>query len=324
MTNIRWAYAINQWKPQFDDFVRREDHERALKTISIAGFEGVELTAGTGRWEPLGNPEQLAANFGSVAKFKGFLDACAIGAVSSWFYDPQQRSLEHLTPPLSPLVAADVPGIVEQAEWFAQALQQLGGSVLVVRAAPSAGEVEQLDDAGLAQLADTWNAVGQATARYGVRTALHVDFLSSLRSAGALDRVLELTDEAVVGLAVDTAEFTVAGVDPAEIIRRFPNRIWHVQLKDALAVDDAEEYRQPHAEYSVRQRGGAREIPRWFAEPGVDGGLVDFGEVNQSPDRDQLFRVGGLRKRSKPAPGDKCPARWLLPPDRAFPPAPGQ
>jgi inosose dehydratase len=48
--SIRWGYAINQWKPQFDDFVRREQHERALKTISIAGFEGVELTAGTGRW----------------------------------------------------------------------------------------------------------------------------------------------------------------------------------------------------------------------------------------------------------------------------------
>ena len=73
MSGIRWAYAINQWKPQFDDFVRREQHERALKTISIAGFEGVELTAGTGRWEPLGNPQQLAANFGSVAGFRDFL-----------------------------------------------------------------------------------------------------------------------------------------------------------------------------------------------------------------------------------------------------------
>ena len=55
---IRWGYAINQWKPQFDDFVRREQHERALKTISVAGFEGVELSAGTGRWEPLGNPQR--------------------------------------------------------------------------------------------------------------------------------------------------------------------------------------------------------------------------------------------------------------------------
>ena len=75
MSAIRWAYAINQWKPQFDDFVRREQHERALKTISIAGFEGVELNAGTGRWEPLGNPQQLAANFDRFFVDSNIIDA---------------------------------------------------------------------------------------------------------------------------------------------------------------------------------------------------------------------------------------------------------
>ena len=115
MTAIRWAYAINQWKPQFDDFVRREQHERALKTISIAGFEGVELTYGTGRWEPLGNPQQLAANFGSVAGFREFLRSCAIDAVSSWYWDPAERSMEDLTGPLSPLSVDDVPAIVQRA-----------------------------------------------------------------------------------------------------------------------------------------------------------------------------------------------------------------
>ena len=91
---IRWGYAINQWKPQFDDFVRREQHERALKTISIAGFEGVELTYGTGRWEPLGNPQQLAANFGSVGGFGEFVRSCALDAVSSWVWDPAERSMD--------------------------------------------------------------------------------------------------------------------------------------------------------------------------------------------------------------------------------------
>ena len=279
MTAIRWGYAINQWKPQFDDFVRREQHERALKTISIAGFEGVELTAGTGRWEPLGNPHQIAANFGSLSGFREFLAACGVPAVSSFCYDPQQRSMEHLTGSLSPLAEPDVPAVVAQAEWYADALAQLGGSVLVVPAAPPAGDGEPLDDDGLHRLADCWQAVGRATRKHGIRTAVHLDFLSALRTDDALDRLLARTDPELVGLALDTGELTVAGIDPVDVVRRHPDRIRHVQFKDALAVDEAQEYRQPHAEYTVRQRGGTREIPRWFGEPGIDGGLVDFPAV---------------------------------------------
>ena len=282
MNTIRWSYAINQYKPQFDDFVRREDHERALKTMSIAGFDGVELTSGTGRWEPLGNPTQLTANFGSLSGFRAFLDDCKISAVSSWFFDPHQRVMEDLTPALSPLVAVDQAGIVERAQWYAAAIAELGGSVLVARATPPAGDCGDIDDAALGRLADCWSAVGRATQELGVRTALHVDFLSPLREPAHLDGVLELIDPAEAGLAVDTAEFTIAGQDAATVIRRYGDRVWHVQFKDALAVDAAEEYVVPHAEYSVRQRGGEREIPRWFAEPGADGGLVDFTGVTRA------------------------------------------
>ena len=87
--SIRWAYAVNQWKPNIDDFVRRRDHERALKTISISGFEAVELNvASFGPWEPLGNPFQIANHFGTAAGFRGFLRDCALTGASSWFYDP--------------------------------------------------------------------------------------------------------------------------------------------------------------------------------------------------------------------------------------------
>jgi inosose dehydratase len=282
MSAIKWGYAINQWKPQFDDFVRREEHERALKTMSIAGFTGVELTAATGRWEPLGNPQQLAANFGSVHDFRAFLSDIGIGAVCSWFYNPQQRFFEDLSQPLSPLVPDDVSGIVEKAEWFAETLVALGGDVLVVRAAPSGGDIEPLEATDMQQLARCWNAVGAATRRLGVRTAIRVDFLSSLRRPGSLDELLAATDPDVVGLAVNTGELTVAGIDPSALIERYPDRVWHVQFKDAFAVDTAEEFLQPHAEYSVRARGGAREIPRWFGEPGADGGLVDFQAVTRA------------------------------------------
>jgi inosose dehydratase len=279
VTGIRWGYAINQWKPQFDDFVRREQHERALKTISVAGFDGVELNAGTGRWEPLGNPQQLAANFGSMAGFREFLADCAIDAVSSWAWDPNERSMEHLTGPLSPLAEDDVPAIVERAREYAAALAGLGGSVLVVRPAPGAGDVDPLDHEALARLAACWESVGRVTSGLGIRTALHVDFLSALRRGDTLGRLLGRTDPALVGLAVDTGELAAAGLDPVEVIRRYAGRVWHVQLKDALAVDEGDEYLQPHAHWTVRVRGGAREVPRWFAEPGADGGLVDSGAV---------------------------------------------
>jgi len=272
---IRWGYALNQWKPQFDDFVRREEHERAFKTMSIAGFRGIELTGASGRWEPFGNPQQVTANFGSLRGFRDFLASCGIDAVGSWFYDPQQRYHEHLTGPLSPLNEGDVDAIVEKAEWFAAALVDLGGSVRGVGGGPAAWEASS-EDGRLDRLARCWSSVGRATLRHGVRTALHFDFLSMLRRPGALDALLSLTDASAVGLALDSGEFTIAGFDPVGVVRRYPGRIWHVQFKDALAVDDAEEYLQPHAEYSVRQRGGARRLGRWFGEPGIDGGLVDF------------------------------------------------
>ncbi|MFQ1002452.1 sugar phosphate isomerase/epimerase family protein [Modestobacter sp. SSW1-42] len=282
MTDIQWGYALNQWKPQFDDFVRREEHERALKTMSIAGFTGVELTAASGRWEPFGNPQQVAANFGSLAGFRAFLTDCRVDAVPAWFYDPQQRFHETLTAALSPLVEGDVAGIVEKAEWFAAALAELGGTVLSVRAAPSGWDVPADAEDVVGRLAACWDAVGRATARHGVRTALHVDFLSWLRRPGTLDDLLAATDAGLVGLTLDTGELTVAGIDPLAVLQRHAGRVWHVQFKDAFAVDEAQEYLQPHAEYSVRVQGGAREVPRWFGEPGTDGGLVDFPALTRA------------------------------------------
>lgn len=276
---IKWGYAINQWKPQFDDFVRREQHERALKTMSIAGFSGVELNAGTGRWEPLGNPQQLAANFGSVAGFREFLTECAMDAVSSWAWDPLERSMEELTGPLSPLAESDVATIAKRASQYAAALSELGGSIFLVRPAPGAGDIDPLDNDAIDRLAACWDTVGRATAEHGVRTALHLDFLSALRRDDALERLLDHTDPELVGLAADTGELTAAGIEPVAFIRRHADRLWHVQLKDALAVDVDQEYLEPHAHWTVRVRGGAREVPRWFAEPGAEGGLVDSQAV---------------------------------------------
>ncbi|BDZ44115.1 sugar phosphate isomerase/epimerase family protein [Naasia aerilata] len=276
---IEWSYAINQWKPSFDDFTRRRDHERALRVISISGFTGVELTTGTGRWEPLGNPEQLAANFGSVRGFADFVRDAALDRVSSWFYDPLLGFREDLSAPADPADPDAHASVRAHATWFASALADLGGQVLVVRPTASAWQRPQLDDGAIGTIAKCWNDVGRAIAPLGVRLALHFDFLSALRPDDGLERLIAATDTETVGFSVDTGEFVAAGLDPVAFIDRHPHRVAHVQLKNAAAVDDRDEYTRRNAEHHVRKGGGARPVPRWFLELGVAPGLVDAEAV---------------------------------------------
>ncbi|MCW2165938.1 inosose dehydratase [Microbacterium hydrothermale] len=277
MSDVRWAYAINQWDTNIDSFVRKREHERAFKTASISGFSGVELTAESfGAWEPLGTPQQLADLYGSVEKFGEFLSSCAIDAVSSYVYDPSVGFEVEMGRGPDPLDPASVNQIVRTARWFADALRRLGGSVLVVRAAPSAWQTGALSDEQIEVLASLWNAVGSAIAEDGIALGLHVDFLSALRLGDGIHRLLAATDADTVGLAIDTAELAIAGIDPVALYRQYPDRVVHVQLKDARETVDDAEASTPHAEQFIRTEGGSRKILRWFFEPSDERALVDF------------------------------------------------
>lgn len=277
MSDVRWAYAINQWDTNIDSFVRKREHERAFKTASISGFSGVELTAVSfGAWEPLGTPQQLADLYGSVEEFGRFLASCAIDAVSSYVYDPSVGFEVEMGRGPDPLDPSSVEQIVRTARWFADALRRLGGSVLVVRAAPSAWQTGALSDEQIGVLADLWNTVGAAIAADGIALGLHVDFLSALRLGDGIHRLLAATDPATVGLAIDTAEYAIAGIDPVALYRRYADRVVHVQLKDARETVDDAEASTPHAEQFIRTEGGARRILRWFFEPSDERALVDF------------------------------------------------
>ncbi len=277
MSDVRWAYAINQWDTNIDSFVRKREHERGFKTASISGFSGIELTAVSfGPWEPLGTPQQLADLYGSVEGFGEFLTSCAIEAVSSYVYDPSVGFEVEMGRGPDPLDPASVDQIVRTARWFSDAIRRLGGSVLVVRAAPSAWQTGALSAEQIEVLATLWNTVGAAIAADGVGLGLHVDFLSALRLDDGISRLLEATDADTVGLAIDTAELAIAGIDPVALYRRHADRVVHVQLKDAReTVDDAEAC-TPHAEQFIRTEGGARKILRWFYEPSDERALVDF------------------------------------------------
>ena len=277
MSGIRWAYALNQWDTNIDAFVRRRDHERAFKTISISGFTGVEFTAVSfGPWEPFGSPDEIAKLYGSIEGLRTFLGECALEAVSSYVYDPFVGFDVEMGRGPDPLDAAGHEQIATTAVWFAEALHRLGGSTLVVRPVGSAWQTGPLSDEQIGTLATLWNEVGSRIAVHGVQLALHVDFLSALRLADGIDRLLAATDPKLVGLALDTAEFAIAGIDPVAFFRTHADRVHHIQLKNARDVVDEAEALTPHAEHFVRTEGGERRIARWYFEPTDEGGLIDF------------------------------------------------
>lgn len=270
----RWAYATNQWKAGFTGFARMEQQERALKVTAACGFGAIELSAGTGRWDPMGRPENIVLNFGSVDHFRLKLRDWGIRHIASVFLDPLQMSFEELHHGLDCSERSHHALLLQQASVFARFLAEVGGEVLVLRALPPFGRHGGLDVQRQAAAADCWNAVGAMTARLGIRTALHLDAVAALRGLDEVAAWMEHLDAATVGLALDTAELTIAGQDPAAWIRRFALRVWHVHLKDALAVDTLAEYRAPNAERALLQAGGQRRIERWFGELG--SGLVDW------------------------------------------------
>ena len=271
---IKWGYALNQWKAGFTSFARLEEIERAFKVTAACGFDAVELNAGSGRWDPIGRPENIDVNFGSPDHFRLKLKDWGINRVASTCFDPTVMSFEELHFGLHSTQPADHPRILAQARIHADMLAALNGDCLVVRPFPSWWKEGGLTAERLAAAADCWNAVGAMTAELGLKTVLHVDALSALRTAEELEQLMALCDSGNVGLCFDTAELTIAGHDVVALYRRFHERVWHFQFKDALATDTLDEYKLQNAERAMIAAGGEREIQRWFGEMGT--GLVDF------------------------------------------------
>jgi inosose dehydratase len=272
---LRWAYALNQWNFRLDVFVRHEDQRRALKTASALGFDAIELASGTGRWDNLARPEVILLNHGSPAGFLEFLRGCSVTAVSSMFWDPGQPVEEEGWAFRSTRNPDDHAAIVESAKPFVDFLAAVGADQLVVRPVGSAWMQPPLDADDLGRIGAVWNRVGELARASGVGLALHYDCLSAVHTTDELRGLLAATDPALVGLALDTAELTIGGIDPVAFYREHHERVSHVHLKDTRFADTGEEYRMPGAETTMLRGGAGRRIERWFFELGTEGGLVD-------------------------------------------------
>ena len=271
---IRWGYGFNQWRLGWQGFARVDDNVRALQITSAGGFRGVELTAGTGPWDPLGRPESIEQHFGSVRNFASRLGSWGIDRIPGVFFDPAQMSFEEGHFGLKTTARTDHAVILAQAAVHARFVAEVGGEYLVLQPFPAYWKEGALTVEAIATAADLINALAESNRALGLATHLHVDALSALRSTAELDQLLSACPAPDIGLALDTAELTIAGHDVVALYRRYHARVRHLHFKDALAVDTLREFQLPNAERAMILAGGKREIPRWFGELGT--GLVNF------------------------------------------------
>jgi sugar phosphate isomerase/epimerase len=94
-------------------------------------------------------------------------------------------------------------------------------------------------DAGFKLLAERFHPILDVFGQCGVRFALEVhpteiafDLYTAERALAALDNRPEF------GFNFDPSHLIWQGVDPAKFIRRFPDRIYHVHMKDAIVTLD--------------------------------------------------------------------------------------
>ena len=194
---LRWAYALNQWNVRLDVFVRHEDQQRALKTVSACGFDTIELASGTGRWDNISRPEVILLNHGSHQGFLDFLRRAKVQGVSSMFWDPQAFTEEEEGYAFrSTANPADADAIVEWSKPFVDFVAGVGAEQLVVRPVGSAWMSPPLDADGIKVIGEVWNRIGELTSAAGIGLALHYDCLGAVHTADELRGLLAATDPA--------------------------------------------------------------------------------------------------------------------------------
>ncbi len=201
--------------------------KRVLAAVAEAGLDGIEITFGPGDWT-----SALTA-YGSAASFADDVDAHGLAVCSGYLSSRVPGTDRHLDL-ADPATRSEYLEIVEQ---YAEFLQGCGAKVMVASPPLRASRLGQppriVDLRTVEPVAETLNLMGAATARYGVDLALHPESFSMLRNSRDADLFMLLTDPTYVSLCPDTAQFTVGGSDPIDIVRRHRDRVVLTHWKDA-------------------------------------------------------------------------------------------
>lgn len=91
----------------------------------------------------------------------------------------------------------------------------------------------RLDTAQLAAMHDRLRLAARiGRDEYGLEAALHAHAGGYIEFEDELDQALGEVDEDLLGVCLDTGHSLYAGIDPVALLRRYPERIRYIHLKD--------------------------------------------------------------------------------------------
>ncbi|MFQ6155253.1 sugar phosphate isomerase/epimerase family protein [Micrococcus luteus] len=262
MTWTKWSY-MDHWVTQtpqgpLPPSFNRAHMDRYIKQLSSLGFRGFDTFF---FYLPM-----LEGMYGSVKKFEEFLQDNGFDKITGIF-----SAYPYATEYTAPHVRETHDRIFADSLHTVRALEGLSVENFIVMPSSTYFQTEPVTHDKIKAMAELWNRVGEMTLEHGLKTTCHFEFWGAIRTREQLDLFFENTDPRYVHFFCDTAQHTIAGVDPIQMFRDYRDRCTGFHFKDTHTVDTNEAYRTP-PDAELMAPG----VDRWFYEMGTEGGLVDF------------------------------------------------
>jgi inosose dehydratase len=175
-------------------------------------------------------------------------------------------------------------------------LAHLGARYVVVLDQGHLDGPHELDSTGWQCLRDNLHRVGEYTASRGMLTVFHPHADTTVQYESQIERLLDLTDPALVQLCLDVGHHAYPGGDPVGFFRKHHDRIPYLHLKD---VDE------PIAQRASSENWSLDRAVAEGAFVDLGRGYVDFVALNRAALEVGFDGWGIVEQDMYPAPFDK-------------------
>ena len=149
------------------------------------------------------------------------------------------------------------------------------------------------------KMCDGMNRLGKIAKDRGFKLCFHHHMGTGVQTIEETERLLDNTEKDLVFLCYDTGHFTFSGEDPLTILKKYPERIGHVHLKD-VRPDVLKKATEGRWSFLKAVREGT------FTVPG--DGCVDFDSVFKA--LDEMKYEGWLLVEAEQDPAKANPFKY--------------